>query len=523
MGISYEQQGKWEEAFVTILAHTVHASWTMLAEHERLINAGGGDTGHHGLRPGSPPRLQENGTVHEATWMDKYLSRAGNTTTQNSRKRTRTPRSKQQERVVQQNQTIGTREDTVPLCPEHRKDAPTLEDEQTFVRMHYGDDFICAGDTWTERTAMRLCTGHWYSTYNIAAVVETLENQQAPDHMYCITRWELEKWTEGRRLCRRTLTQIRQAKFVNYVVNHDNTHWGLLIAMRSEQTIDIIYADSLSWPGREWKERFKRWWTQVGRQEQTILQLVEHNIQLPQQEDTVECGVFTTCYHQVVFELSQQELWRNQDRETRLTQLQEALSRITATVAAQKRRLTRETLYLHGHRISTRVEEQMGQLLTDIAKKPEPTTQHLLRRGRKRKVETNGDEVKDNLKRQQTEATKEEREDELRQGRRVYEIQGTRQAGYNITLRGSHKLGAGMIQITEPDEIQSHGNWDLDEHTPNGHANMEGEQDLWGALVDYWAGSPQDVEQEDNTDTAIDLTQEDTTEPTAGTLETTPS
>ena len=115
MEISYEQQGKWEEAIVTILAHTVQASWTMLAEHERLINTGGGDTGHHGLRPGSPPRLQENGTVHEATWMDKYLSRAGNTTTQNSRKRTRTPRSKQQERVVQQNQTIGTQEDTVPL------------------------------------------------------------------------------------------------------------------------------------------------------------------------------------------------------------------------------------------------------------------------------------------------------------------------------------------------------------------------------------------------------------------------
>ena len=33
-------------------------------------------------------------------------------------------------------------------------------------------------------------------------------------------------------------------------------------------------------------------------------------------------------------------------------------------------------------------------MLTDIAKKPEPTTQHLLRRGRKRKVETNGGEVR---------------------------------------------------------------------------------------------------------------------------------
>ena len=37
-------------------------------------------------------------------------------------------------------------------------------------------------------------------------------------------------------------------------------------------------------------------------------------------------------------------------------------------------------------------------MLTDIAKEPEPTTQHLLRRGRKRKVEESGGEVKDNLK-----------------------------------------------------------------------------------------------------------------------------
>jgi len=151
--------------------------------------------------------------------------------------------------------------------------------------------------------------------------------------------------------------------------------------MRSEQTVDIIYADSLSWPGREWKERFKRWWIQVGRQEQTVIHLIEHDIQLPQQEDTVECGVFTTCYHQTVFELSQQEQWRCQDRDTRLRQLKEALSKITATVAAQKRRTTRETLYRHGQRISLRVEEQMGQMLTDVDKVTEPMTQRQLRRG----------------------------------------------------------------------------------------------------------------------------------------------
>jgi hypothetical protein len=98
----------------------------------------------------------------------------------------------------------------------------------------------------------------------------------------------------------------------------------------------------------------------------------------------VECGVLTTCYHQAVFELSQQERWRCQDRDTRLMQLKETLSKITATVAAQKRRTTRETLYRHGQRISLRIEEQMGQMLTDIAKEDEPTTQQQLKRGHKR-------------------------------------------------------------------------------------------------------------------------------------------
>ena len=164
----------------------------------------------------------------------------------------------------------------------------------------------------------------------------------------------------------------------------------------------------------------------------------------------------------------------------------------------------------------------MGQLLTDIAKKPESTTQHLLRRGRKRKMEESSGEIKENFKRQQNEVTKEEREDELRQGRRVYAIQGMGHEGYTITLRRSHELGAGTIKMTEQDEIQSQGNGDLEEHTANDHLNIEGDQDVWGALVDFWAESPQDEEQAD-TVTAIDLTQEDTSGPTAGTLETTPS
>jgi hypothetical protein len=61
MGISFEQQEKWEEAIVTILAHTVRASWTMLAEHERIISAGGGNTGS--LRSGWGERLGALGLV----------------------------------------------------------------------------------------------------------------------------------------------------------------------------------------------------------------------------------------------------------------------------------------------------------------------------------------------------------------------------------------------------------------------------------------------------------------------------
>ena len=74
---------------------------------------------------------------------------------------------------------------------------------------------------------------------------------------------------------------------------------------------------------------------QVGRQEQTQLDLVVHDIQLPLQEDTVECGVFVTCYHQAVFEISQEERWRDLDWNTRLEQLTAALEQVTPTVAAQ--------------------------------------------------------------------------------------------------------------------------------------------------------------------------------------------
>ena len=111
--------------------------------------------------------------------MDKYLRRSVVTPIYNPRKRQRKASPRHQEEAARQTYTTSPC-DIVPLCPVP-SNTSTLADERKFVRERYGDDFSCVGDTWTERTAMRLCTGHWYSTYNIAAVIETQENQQSSD------------------------------------------------------------------------------------------------------------------------------------------------------------------------------------------------------------------------------------------------------------------------------------------------------------------------------------------------------
>jgi hypothetical protein len=177
---------------------------------------------------------------------------------------------------------------------------------------------------------------------------------------------------------------------------------------------------------------------------------------------------------------------------------------------------THETLYRHGQRISLRVEEQMGQMLTDIAKQTEPTTQQQLRRGQNRKAEISSDETWDNFKRHHNEGTNEEREDELRQGRRVYEIQGTRQAGHILNLWNTHRIG-GKIQMTEQ-ETPSQGNGDLEEQTLDCLTDKY-EPDSCEALVDFWAGISQDEKQEADTATATDSTQSDAVKNTAATSE----
>ena len=196
-------------------------------------------------------------------------------------------------------------------------------------------------------------------------------------------------------------------------------------------------------------------------------------------------------------------------------QLKEALSKITATVAAQKRRTTRETLYRHGKRISLRVEEQIGQMLTDIAKETEPTTQRQLRRGQKRKAEISSGETRDNPKRYHNE----EREDELRQGRRIYEIQGTKQAGYILNLRRTHGIG-GTIQITEQ-ASPSQENGNLEEQTLDCLTD-EDDLDFWKTLVDFWAGTSENQKQEADTVTATKSTQSDTARSSAANSEAEP-
>jgi hypothetical protein len=184
--------------------------------------------------------------------MDKYLNRSSTQTNGSQWKRSRTTRAAPPTEPKRQLLQARTREDTTPLCPKTLQQTPTLAEEQEYVREYYGDDFSCAGDTWTERTATRLCTGYWYNNYNIAAVVETLENTQPPDQRYCVTRWELDRWTERNRIGRRNMAQQCNAVISNFVINNANTHWGLLIAMRTNQKVDILYADSLRWSGQRW-------------------------------------------------------------------------------------------------------------------------------------------------------------------------------------------------------------------------------------------------------------------------------
>jgi len=81
--------------------------------------------------------------------------------------------------------------------------------------------------------------------------------------------------------------------------------------------------------------------------------------------------------------------------------------------------------------------------------------------------------------------------------------------------------GAGTIQLTEQEVMKSQGNGDLEEQTLDCPTD-EDEQESWEALVEFWAGTSQDVDQEAEIVTATDLTQSDTARITTATSESEP-
>jgi hypothetical protein len=131
------------------------------------------------------------------------------------------------------------------------------------------------------------------------------------------------------------------------------------------------------------------------------------------------------------------------------------------------------------------VEEQIGQMLTDIAKKAESTVQRPLRRGQKRNAEISAGETSEDRKRYHITGYHGERDDKVRQDRRLYKTRGTKQEGYILTLRSTHMSRTGTIQMAEQEETQTQGHADVEEHTLDCLSTDKDDQDLWKTLVDF--------------------------------------
>jgi hypothetical protein len=183
----------------------------------------------------------------------------------------------------------------------------------------------------------------------------------------------------------------------------------------------------------------------------TTLTLITHELQLPVQSDTVECGVFTTCYHQVIFELSQDNSWRTQDRETKVGRLKEVLGQVTPAIAAEKRRDIRESLYRHGHRISRQVESQLGPLLIDLVNEDNETIKQRSVSTQERKANEMADAA-ENLGRGEMKRSRDSGEEEVRQGRKTFCIVGTVQEGFSLSPQIKGGVAAGRLRLTELEE-----------------------------------------------------------------------
>ena len=240
---------------------------------------------------------------------------------------------------------------------------------------------------WSVCTVQRLCSGRWYDNIIMIAVVDRLERQQEVGRRYCHTDFMLGGWDANRQHGPQRLRTLNDGIVWNHVVNHDNVRWAMLISLRMETNIDIIYVDSLQQSAGHYIEKLKLWWTQLMRQATgSTPQLHVRHITCPRQQDNVQCGVFVLCYHQVVFRAAQDTSWRAMGREQRLLRLSQWLQEVTPEVTERKRRDIRENFHTHGSRLEAQISAQMSPLLADLSKHTEKQTQDTGGRGKRKRL-----------------------------------------------------------------------------------------------------------------------------------------
>ena len=240
----------------------------------------------------------------------------------------------------------------MPLDEVRQKSLLSISAEQEQVRVWYGSKFKLCNVEWDERTLLRLCTGCWYNDAIMMGVIRCDEREpNASLPKRCYTREGLNRWSLERPISKSMRKDIQNCVAYNYLVNHSNVHWGFLISTRKDRDVDILYVDSLNHAEKYLTQHFKSWWEQAGKQffdNQLVVRT--HEITVPTQIDTVQCGVFTICYHNVIFNLTHDPQWLAATSGERLVQLRQKLVQVTPEVAAVKRLTIRETYHHYGQR-----------------------------------------------------------------------------------------------------------------------------------------------------------------------------
>ena len=136
----------------------------------------------------------------------------------------------------------------------------------------------------------------------------------------------------------------------------------------------------------------------------------------------------------------------------------------------------------------------MGPLLIDLANEQEANGKQPLRIRKKWKADYNGIEATAAHKRGHTDQAGHSgaQEEEVRQGRRVYDIMGTR-----TTV-------AGPFLMIEMDENAMLGPVDTEDYLTVWEDLDISERDLWDTMADHWVESQPEEDSVEKTDTATD-------------------